>query len=296
MKLERGLPEVLSRLGRSVCLCPHCCRRHVRSEPRCSDETNFFSMLPATTSRSKVSRVFEPLLLSRPRGSDPAEHTHVDPRIPIRSWSSSSDQRHPGRPQQTHLSCASSLDDRIREDRVQACRLSNAQHCHGHGTNRTDHTIIPDPNWAEEDRAVLVPYTTMAKGRWLGREMLEVVSTEFRDRSIDYYASPSNFLSEHLTNNAHASTQRYALESGVTTINGEIAKPDTIIRNGDRIEFDVFLATKFPMRLNLWPRNVVHRHEPPVTAKPVKIIHHDAEREFIVIDKPGSIVSRSLAV
>lgn len=31
------------------------------------------------------------------------------------------------------------------------------------------------------------PYTTMAKGRWLGREMLEVVSTEFRDRSIDYY-------------------------------------------------------------------------------------------------------------
>jgi len=37
------------------------------------------------------------------------------------------------------------------------------------------------------------PYTTMAKGRWLGREMLEVVSTEFRDRSIDYYVSPSIF-------------------------------------------------------------------------------------------------------
>ena len=36
------------------------------------------------------------------------------------------------------------------------------------------------------------PYTTMAKGRWLGREMLEVVSTEFRDRSIDYYVSPWN--------------------------------------------------------------------------------------------------------
>ena len=37
------------------------------------------------------------------------------------------------------------------------------------------------------------PYTTMAKGRWLGREMLEVVSTEFRDRSIDYYVSLSHF-------------------------------------------------------------------------------------------------------
>ncbi|KAI0350596.1 pseudouridine synthase [Trametes cingulata] len=91
----------------------------------------------------------------------------------------------------------------------------------------------------------------MAKGRWLGREILEVVSTEFRDRSMEFY--------------------RYALESGVTTINGKVAKPDTIIRNGDRIE------------------NISHRHEPPVTSTPVRIVHHDKEREFIVIDKPGSI-------
>jgi 23S rRNA-/tRNA-specific pseudouridylate synthase len=54
-------------------------------------------------------------------------------------------------------------------------------------------------------------------------------------------------------------TQRYALESGVTTINGKIAKPDTIVRNGDRIE------------------NIVHRHEPPVTSRPVKILHEDRE-------------------
>ncbi len=31
------------------------------------------------------------------------------------------------------------------------------------------------------------PCTTMAKGRWLNREILEIVSTEFRDRSIEYY-------------------------------------------------------------------------------------------------------------
>jgi len=68
------------------------------------------------------------------------------------------------------------------------------------------------------------------------------------------------------------SAQRYALESGVTTVNGKIAKPDTVVRNGDRIE------------------NVVHRHEPPVASKPVKILHEDRGREFIVIDKPGSIV------
>ena len=141
------------------------------------------------------------------------------------------------------------------------------------------------------------PYTTMAKGRWLGREMLEVVSTEFRDRSIDYYVSPiSTSVQSTPNNNTHIPVQRYALESGVTTINGEIAKPDTIIRNGDRIEFRVFTSPQHFTRLNLSPRNVVHRHEPPVAARPVKIIHHDTEREFIVIDKPGSIVSRPLAV
>jgi hypothetical protein len=30
-------------------------------------------------------------------------------------------------------------------------------------------------------------YATMAKQRWIGRELLELVSTEFRDRSIEYY-------------------------------------------------------------------------------------------------------------
>lgn len=128
----------------------------------------------------------------------------------------------------------------------------------------------------------------MAKGRWLGREILEVVSTEFRDRSMEFYvrvqsigwpagsltmlhvrsvrsATPVNsscqytrICSPHLelalAPIAHVALgdglhpcgmcslqligrlQRYALESGVTTINGKIAKPDTIIQNGDRIE------------------------------------------------------------
>ena len=39
------------------------------------------------------------------------------------------------------------------------------------------------------------PYTTMAKGRWLNREILEIVSTEFRDRSIEYYVWFSSSLS-----------------------------------------------------------------------------------------------------
>ncbi|KIY73835.1 pseudouridine synthase [Cylindrobasidium torrendii FP15055 ss-10] len=95
------------------------------------------------------------------------------------------------------------------------------------------------------------PYSTYAKQRWIGREILEIVSTEFRDRSMEYY--------------------RYALESGVTTLNRKIAKPTTIVRDGDLME------------------NVVHRHEPPVTSTPVQVIFEDKEREFIVVNKPGSI-------
>lgn len=38
------------------------------------------------------------------------------------------------------------------------------------------------------------PYTTMAKERWLGRELLEVVSTEFRDRSMEYYVRVFSFI------------------------------------------------------------------------------------------------------
>ncbi|KAJ7647879.1 hypothetical protein FB45DRAFT_210377 [Roridomyces roridus] len=110
---------------------------------------------------------------------------------------------------------------------------------------------LPTPVGLKKVQPYWYPYTTMAKLRWQNRELLEVVSSEFRDRSMEYY--------------------RYALESGVTTVNGKIARPETIIKNGDRIE------------------NIVHRHEPPVTSTPIKILHHDVEREFIVIDKPGSI-------
>ena len=42
-------------------------------------------------------------------------------------------------------------------------------------------------------------------------------------------------------------------------------------------------------------RNIVHRHEPPVTSTPVRVLLVDKEREFLVIDKPGSIVRVSRA-
>ncbi|WWD18341.1 hypothetical protein CI109_102791 [Kwoniella shandongensis] len=95
------------------------------------------------------------------------------------------------------------------------------------------------------------PYRTFVKERWIGRQLLEVISTEFRDRSIEYY--------------------KHALDSGVTRVNGVTARADLILRNGDRID------------------NTVHRHEPPVTNDAILVLHIDREREFIVISKPGSL-------
>lgn len=43
-------------------------------------------------------------------------------------------------------------------------------------------------------------YKSFAKGRWLGRPILEVFSSEFRDRSIDYYVSCSNLSLQYLLN------------------------------------------------------------------------------------------------
>lgn len=37
-------------------------------------------------------------------------------------------------------------------------------------------------------------YATMAKERWIGREILELVSSEFRDRSIEYYVRVCCFI------------------------------------------------------------------------------------------------------
>ncbi|EIN04209.1 pseudouridine synthase [Punctularia strigosozonata HHB-11173 SS5] len=93
--------------------------------------------------------------------------------------------------------------------------------------------------------------TPMAKGRWIGRRVLEVLSTEFRDRSMEY--------------------NEYKIRSGLITLNGQRIGTETIFRAGDRLEV------------------YMHRHETPVTSAPVRILHHDKERQFIVVDKPGSL-------
>ncbi|KAG0151842.1 hypothetical protein CROQUDRAFT_650381 [Cronartium quercuum f. sp. fusiforme G11] len=112
------------------------------------------------------------------------------------------------------------------------------------------------PEWFFEKglrkvKPYLFQYSTYAKERWRGRSVIDVFSSDFRDRSPEYYAQ--------------------AVASGVIKINGKNITQDVIIRNGDLIT------------------NTLHRHEPPVTGDPVRILHRDDTRGLLVVEKPGSM-------
>ncbi|KAJ2831480.1 DRAP deaminase [Coemansia furcata] len=93
-------------------------------------------------------------------------------------------------------------------------------------------------------------FAAYAKGRWVGRTIYEVFSSEFRDRSPAYYES--------------------AIARGIIELNHEKVELSTVVRNSD-------LVTHF-----------IHRHEPPVTTQALTIVR-ETEDGLLVIDKPGSI-------
>lgn len=94
-------------------------------------------------------------------------------------------------------------------------------------------------------------FKTFSKQRWFGRELIEIMTTEFRDRTKEYYV--------------------WAIHKGICSVNGKKADIHQIISDGDQI------------------CNRVHRHEPPITDEPVKILHRDDAKGMLVIVKPGSI-------
>lgn len=92
-------------------------------------------------------------------------------------------------------------------------------------------------------------FETHAKGRWVGREVLEVFAKEFQSEPREAY--------EH------------AIEAGRITMNGLPVTATTIVRDNDLI------------------RNTAHRHEPPVIATELDIIHED--NSVVAVDKPASM-------
>ncbi|MCJ1377030.1 hypothetical protein MMC17_000120 [Xylographa soralifera] len=112
----------------------------------------------------------------------------------------------------------------------------------------------PRPYYLEDDLRKVHPYhytyNTYCKERWRGRELLDIFAKEFRDRPAEYYKD--------------------AIESGKVVINGQAVNSiHSIVKNGDVIS------------------HTLHRHEPPVTAQPIGIVHED--NDMIVINKPAGV-------
>jgi tRNA pseudouridine32 synthase len=112
----------------------------------------------------------------------------------------------------------------------------------------------PRPYYLSEGLRRVAPYhytyNTYCKERWRGREILDIFAKEFRDRSREYY--------------------KHAIETGQIAINGtpcaDIHQP---VKNGDVVS------------------HTLHRHEPPVTAQPIRAISETDN--MIVIDKPAGV-------
>ncbi|PTB62091.1 pseudouridine synthase [Trichoderma citrinoviride] len=113
--------------------------------------------------------------------------------------------------------------------------------------------IWPRPYVFEDDLRRVLPYhftyNTYCKERWRGRSLIDIFESEFRDRPVEYY--------------------RNSMVRGDIFVNGRVVGPDYIVRNGDLIS------------------HTLHRHEPPVTAEPIGIIHEDDD--IIVINKPSGV-------
>ncbi|XP_012621881.2 pseudouridylate synthase RPUSD2 [Microcebus murinus] len=93
-------------------------------------------------------------------------------------------------------------------------------------------------------------FRTYCKGRWVGHSLLHVFSTEFRAQPLAYYEA--------------------AVQAGRLHLNEEPVQDLSIV-----------------LKDNDFLRNTVHRHEPPVTAEPIRLL---AENEdMVVVDKPSSI-------
>ncbi|KAL4787938.1 hypothetical protein BJX76DRAFT_345229 [Aspergillus varians] len=92
-------------------------------------------------------------------------------------------------------------------------------------------------------------YNTYCKERWRNRELVDIFTTEFRDREPGYY--------------------RKALDSGNVCVNGKPAGPHTVLKNGEVIS------------------HTLHRHEPAVTGSDIGIIYESDD--LLVIDKPAGV-------
>ena len=109
---------------------------------------------------------------------------------------------------------------------------------------------IPTP------QRVVAPYRHVfksgAKGRWVGRALLEVFTTEFDSHDAAYFAA--------------------AVAAGAIRVNNRVVAPTTVLRDCDVVT------------------HTLHRHEPAVPGGPLTVVYDASPRGgVVVVDKPGGI-------
>ncbi|XP_069179747.1 pseudouridylate synthase RPUSD2 isoform X1 [Procambarus clarkii] len=92
-------------------------------------------------------------------------------------------------------------------------------------------------------------FTTFTKGRWVGEKILDVFAKEFRAHPAEEYER--------------------CIKSGTLTVNYEKVDTDYRLKHNDLLA------------------NIVHRHETPVLARNIAILHLD--EDLVVLDKPCSL-------
>ncbi|XP_043216269.1 RNA pseudouridylate synthase domain-containing protein 2-like isoform X1 [Amphibalanus amphitrite] len=117
----------------------------------------------------------------------------------------------------------------------------------------TDERYTETSYWFENGLRKVYPYyftfTTFTKGRWVGEKILDVFAREFRAHPAEEYER--------------------CIRAGTLTVNYQKVDVDHRLRHNDLLA------------------NVVHRHEVPITADPVPLVHMDDD--IVVVDKPSSI-------
>ncbi|XP_020651447.3 pseudouridylate synthase RPUSD2 [Pogona vitticeps] len=99
-------------------------------------------------------------------------------------------------------------------------------------------------------RPYFFDFPTYCKGRWVGRRLSDVFSTEFSARPLEYY--------------------RGLAKAGRLLLNGHPLRDlSVVLKNNDFLQ------------------NTIHRHEPPVTAQAIEFLEENDE--VVVINKPSSL-------
>lgn len=122
-------------------------------------------------------------------------------------------------------------------------------------------------------------FQTYCKGRWIGKTLLEVFKSEFRSEPVDYYHKAVKAGRIRL-NETPVDDLNITLKVGDNTL-----KLTVCLNVQDYLCIMVLYVLIF--QNNDFMRNTVHRHEPPVSGKPLEVLVDDGE--VVVVDKPASL-------